>query len=287
MSSLLHREKRALDYRPVSLRTPDGLTIAAQEWGKPDGPEILFIHGYAQCHLSWARQLGSELAQEFRIVTYDLRGHGGSDKPLGPEPYKSGKAWADELEAVMDATGLRRPVLVAWSYGGRVVGDYLAIYGAGRLAGINYVDATTKSRPELFSELMLRSPALMASEDIVANFLSTHRFLAACFETRPSADEFELMLGFNMMVPAPVRAHLAGRPLDMDQTLAALSLPVLVTHGRADGLVNLAMAEYTAATIPGAILSLYEGAGHASFYDAPERFNAELASFVRSAAGVK
>jgi pimeloyl-ACP methyl ester carboxylesterase len=43
------------------------------------------------------------------------------------------------------------------------------------------------------------------------------------------------------------------------------------------------MAEYTAATISGAKLSLYEGAGHASFYDAADRFNAELAAFARAA----
>src|SRR6185436_5397707 len=141
------------DYRPVTVTTPDGLTIAAQEWGVADGPEILFVHGYSQCHLSWTRQVGGGLAAEFRMITYDLRGHGGSDKPLDAASYKNAKAWADELEAVMDATGLRRPVVVAWSYGGRVVADYLAVYGPRRIAGINYVDATTKSRPDLFSQL--------------------------------------------------------------------------------------------------------------------------------------
>jgi len=39
-------------FRAVSVRTPDGLTISAQEWGNPNGPEILFIHGFSQSHLS-------------------------------------------------------------------------------------------------------------------------------------------------------------------------------------------------------------------------------------------
>jgi non-heme chloroperoxidase len=57
-------------------------TISAQDWGNPDGPEILFIHGFSQSHLSWIKQVtNSDLAKEFHMVTYDLRGHGNSDKP--------------------------------------------------------------------------------------------------------------------------------------------------------------------------------------------------------------
>jgi hypothetical protein len=56
-------------YKPISVQTPDGLTISAQEWGNPAGPEILFIHGFSQSHLSWMRQIEGDLAKEFHIVT--------------------------------------------------------------------------------------------------------------------------------------------------------------------------------------------------------------------------
>ena len=111
---------QAPKYKPISVKTPDGLTIAAQEWGNPAGPEILLIHGFAQSHLSWMRQVSGDLAKEFRIVTYDLRGHGASDKPDDKARYHDNKAWADEVKAVIDAAGLKRPVLVGWSYAGRV-----------------------------------------------------------------------------------------------------------------------------------------------------------------------
>ena len=62
-----------LKYKPIAVKTPDGLTISAQEWGNPTGPGILFIHGFSQSHLSWMRQVDSDLAKEFHIVTYDLR----------------------------------------------------------------------------------------------------------------------------------------------------------------------------------------------------------------------
>ena len=77
-----------LKYKPVAVKTPDGLTISAQDWGNPAGPEILFIHGFSQSHMSWMRQVDSDLAKEFHIVTYDLRGHGNSDKPLDPAAYR-------------------------------------------------------------------------------------------------------------------------------------------------------------------------------------------------------
>src|SRR5215217_1032079 len=94
---------------------------SAQDWGNPNGPEIIFIHGFSQSHLSWIKQVTSELANEFHMVTYDLRGHGNSDKPFEAERYRDSKTWGDELQAVMDATGLKRPVLVGWSYGGRIM----------------------------------------------------------------------------------------------------------------------------------------------------------------------
>jgi pimeloyl-ACP methyl ester carboxylesterase len=200
----LTQEKK---YKPLVVRTPDGVTIAAQEWGNPSGSEILLIHGFSQASLSWQRQVESDLAKEFRMVTYDLRGHGNSDKPLESEKYKESKAWADEVQAVIDAAKLKRPVLVGWSYGGRVIGDYLAIHGAAGLAGLNYVDAVSKSDPSFFGEGLKVQP-LMFSEDLATNIAATRTFLHSCFERQPSQDEFETILAFNMMVPPKVRANM-------------------------------------------------------------------------------
>jgi len=257
--------------------------ISAQEWGNPNGPEILFIHGFSQSHLSWIKQVTSgDLAKEFHMVTYDLRGHGNSDKPLEPERYRTSKYWGDEVQAVMDATGLKRPVLVGWSYGGRVMADYLTSHGTAKLAGLNYVDAGQKGDPSFFGP-NLRNLPLMASENLAINIAATRAFLHDCFSIQPTQEEYETMLAFNMMVPPKVRANMGGRALSMDDTLKALKLPVLVTQGAADRLVLLAASKHTAATIPGAKLSVYEGVGHAPFWEDTARFNAELAAFVRAA----
>jgi non-heme chloroperoxidase len=270
-------------YKPIAVKTPDGLTISAQEWGNPAGPEIVFIHGFSQSYLSWMRQVDSDLAKEFHIVTYDLRGHGNSDKPLDPARYRDSKAWGDELQAVIDAAGFKRPVLVGWSYAGRVISDYLATHGADKLAGINFVDAPIKVDPALIGDNLKNLP-LMASEDLATNIAATRTFVHGCFSRQPSADDFETMLAFNMMVPPKVRAGLSGRPLDASAMMSKLKLPVLVTHGAQDRNAKVGAGEYTASIIPGAKLSIYQGIGHAPFYEDAPRFNSELAAFVRAAA---
>jgi non-heme chloroperoxidase len=270
-------------YKPITVKTPDGLTISAQEWGNPNGPEILFIHGYSQSYLSWSRQTDSDLAKEFHIVTYDLRGHGGSDKPLDPARYRDSKAWGDEVQAVIDTAGLKHPVLVGWSYAGRVISDYVTTHGAGQLAGIDFVDAPIKADPALVGDNLKNQP-LMASEDLATNIAATRSFVHGCFSKQPSADDFETILAFNMMVPPKVRAALTGRPLDASEVMSKLKIPVLVTHGREDRNAKLGAGEYTASVIPGAKLSIYDGVGHSPFYEDAPRFNAELAAFVRMAA---
>lgn len=271
----------ALPYKAHAVTTPDGVKLNVQEWGNPAGPEILLIHGFAQSYLSWGKQFGGEMAKTFRMVTYDARGHGFSDKPLTAEYYKENQRWADEVKAVIEQTGLKRPVLVGWSYAGRIMLDYLMTYGDAAIAGVNFVDAVTNG------PLNAKAPAGpiaggMISEDLQKNVDATRAFLRACFSKQPSADEFEQMLGFNMLVPSIVRRHMLGRPTPYEATLKALKVPVLVTHGIEDKAVLREVGQYTAATVPGARLSEYPGIGHAPFWEEPVRFNRELAEFVQA-----
>jgi len=77
----------------------------------------------------------------------------------------------------MDAAGFKRAVLVGWSYGGRVMADYLTNYGTGKLAGLNYVDAGQKGDPAFVGPNLKNLP-LMASEDLATNIAATREFPA-------------------------------------------------------------------------------------------------------------
>ena len=58
-----------------------GVQLHLVEAGNPSGRPIVFIHGISQCWLTWSRQLNSDLANHYRLVAMDLRGHGLSEKP--------------------------------------------------------------------------------------------------------------------------------------------------------------------------------------------------------------
>ena len=78
----------------LSVRTRDGLTLSVMAYGNPRSPEIVFVHGLGQSRLAWDQQVTPEMAGRFRLVTYDLRGHGDSDKPTCPPPTRRAPFWA-------------------------------------------------------------------------------------------------------------------------------------------------------------------------------------------------
>jgi non-heme chloroperoxidase len=276
----------ALPYRPHSVAGGGGVQLRAYEYGNPAGPAILFIHGYMQSALSWARQLTDPaLLAEFRMVAFDLRGHGMSDKPVGDEHYRTPQLWADDVAAVIRTTGITRPVLVGWSYAGRVMGDYLTANGTGAVGGLNYVAASVSTADATRFGRAARhiGPTAAGSEDLATSIQSTIAFLRDCFEVQPSTGDFELMLAFNMMVPRHARISLGGRPANYEAMLRALNVPVLVTHGVRDKVVDVTMGRFTAGLAPGARLSEYDHIGHAPFWEDAPRFNRELAELVRAA----
>lgn len=270
-------------YRPHTVRSADGVEIATYDYGNPDGVPILLIHGYAQAAISWTMQTtNAALLREFRLVAIDLRGHCMSGKPEGHEHYRESRRWADDVKAVMDTLSLRRPVMVGWSYGGRLIGDYLQHHGSGNVGAVNFVCAVASGDPAYFGGAG-RFIGQMVNADPLTAIRGTHDFLRACFEVQPHPGDMLTMMAFNGMVPRHVRISLGGRPAQYGEVLRALDVPVLVTQGERDQLIQMAMARYIAETVPGARLSAYAGIGHSPFWEQPERFNAELTALARSA----
>jgi non-heme chloroperoxidase len=262
-----------------------GLRLHVREWGKADGPPILFIHGWSQNHLCWAKQYERALADEFRLVAYDLRGHGMSEAPLAPEHYAEGEPWADDVAAIMEQLQLDRPVLVGWSYGSFVISDYVRARGQDRIAAINFVEGAVKLGGAAFGTLI--GPGFLdhfvdaTADDLPTNIAAMRAFVKVCASKPLSADDLETALAWNIVVPARIRANLGARELDCDDVLRRLEVPLLVTQGREDSVVLPAMAEHILATCPTAEASWYDGIGHLPHLQEPDRFNRELADLTR------
>jgi non-heme chloroperoxidase len=271
--------------RVTAVRSADGVVLQAYEWGNPQGRPIVFIHGIYQSALSWAKQVGDPaLAARYRLVAFDLRGHGASDKPDGAEYYRDGQRWADDITALLDTLKLQRPVMVAWSYGGRVLNDYLAADGDARLGGIVYVAArsTADDEPDTPGPRRAKASRDAASPDPATFIQGTREFLELCFGTLPTPDVIDVLTAASMQTPLYVRRQLAGRPLAYDGVLKTIRVPTLIIQGDIDAIVPPHTAELTHQLIPQSTLAIYHGGGHSTFFEDPTRFNADLDHFASS-----
>jgi pimeloyl-ACP methyl ester carboxylesterase len=263
-----------------------GLKIAAYEWGNPTGPAILLIHGVEQSHLIWSHQYDSDLARDFRIVAFDLRGQGESEKPVSVEAYNTSELLADDVAAVMREFNLKKPVVVAWSAGGFVLCDYLRKYGDENVGGINFVAVSTKRGPGAESlkgvgsstgnsAANLRSLKSEEEIDATIDFVKSMAFKPLL------PDELARITALNMMTPPEIRAILSVRSVDNGDVLAKVKVPTILSYGEKDVVVNPDTAgHYVASAVPGAQLTYYPEAGHLLFIDQTEKYNAALRAFV-------
>jgi non-heme chloroperoxidase len=258
-----------------------GTKLHVEEYGKPSGHPILFIHGLSQCRLTWQKQINSNLANDFRLVALDLRGHGFSEKPKSG--YDQTNNWAEDIQAVILTLNLFQPLLVASSYGGLIICDYLRVHGEQYIAGINFVDVFTSfGTEESANFLSPESKALfpgLISTDAETSSNALQEFIRLAFYHEPALTDYYFMLGFNTIVPPYVRAESLSRSISNDDILAQIKKPVLISHGIHDKLVLVSTASYIAERIPQAKLSLYENVSHIPYFENAARFNHELKCF--------
>lgn len=273
--------------KDFTVKAPDGVTLAVQETGNPDGPPIVFVHGLLGSHLNWDEQTKSPKLQQYRLITYDTRGHGLSGKPEDVEAYHDGRRWADDLSTVLKATGAKNPVLVGWSLGGVVLSNYLAAYGDDGIAGLVYVDGVI----ELNAALITSHPQVyagLASDDLKVHLDSVRTFLGLCFQTKPDAKTFERLLANAAMASWVMTRAATSMTVLAAEGLPKAHVPVLLLYGGKDALVNSQPSIARAKALDPAIMTkIYANSGHAPFLEEAQRFNRDLAAFRASASSGK
>jgi pimeloyl-ACP methyl ester carboxylesterase len=258
-----------------------GTRLHLVEAGDPRGPPILFLHGCSQSWLTWDRQMRSELAQRYRLIAMDLRGHGSSERPR--DGYDDSRLWAADVDAAIRELELDRPILCGWSYGPLVILDYIRHYGEERIGGIHLVAAVTKlgsaaAAAVLSAEFLALLPGLFSS-DMGEGVRGLESLLHLCFVREPEASDLYTMLGFGVSVPPFVRQALLTRVVDNDDLLPTVVKPVLITHGALDAVVKLDVVAQHRAGLPHAQVDVMPDAGHAAFWDAAAPFNQRLGAF--------
>jgi non-heme chloroperoxidase len=261
-----------------------GIQLHIVEAGKPSGRPIIFIHGVSQCWLTWSRQMSSDLADGYRLVAIDLRGHGLSDKPR--EGYAESRLWADDVNAAIQALRLDHPILCGWSYGSLVFLDYIRHYGEDEISGAIFVGGVTKlgsteAASVLTPEFLSLIPGFFATET-EESVRSLGSLLRLCFFQEPSAEDLYLMLGYNLSVPPYVRQALFSRSFDNDDLLPRIRKPMLIMQGAHDAVVKLAAVEQHKTGLAHAQIQIIANAGHAPFWDDAAVFNQRLRDFSAS-----
>jgi pimeloyl-ACP methyl ester carboxylesterase len=258
-----------------------GTDIRVDAYGPADAQPVVLLHGYSQSRLAWREQYESPLADDYRLVVPDLRGHGASSLA---DNYDDPELWAADVEAVLDAEGAEDAVLVGWSYAGLVAMDYVAQRGTDRLAGLVLVDAVVSiGVADAAAELGETYVGLMdglTSGDAVESVAACEALVRLCRADEPDSEELYTDLGYTVAVPPSVRDALRARVVDHEDVLAGLDVPALVVQGTADAVVLAETAERYAEMAPDAELVTYAGVGHSPFREVPDQFDADLRRFV-------
>lgn len=250
-----------------------------------DAPVLVLIHGWSQSLEAWDPLFESELAKRFRLVAYDLRGHGESDAPAGPRHYNDGRLWADDLAAVIDeACGPTAPVLlVGWSYGGFIISDYLRHHGSDRVRGICFVAASVnlddQQVPDYLAPMFPPLAERTASQDPREAEAAIREFVALCSAEPLDREVFESVVATNLLTTPAVRAALGDRLVNSDDVLGDLARPVLILQGTVDRVVLPATAQYIESRCRDARIIYYDGVGHLPMLEASERLATDLCDF--------
>jgi len=264
-----------------------GVPLAVTAAGDKSNPEILFLHGLGHARETFSFQFQSDLAKDYRLVAFDLRGHGQSGKPWTTDGYMEPAVWAQDVLAVMDHTGLKKPVVVGWSYGGLVAADLIRQTGADRLSGvvlvsslagmISYTPDFSKGGEQMAQAYRLFAQPSFSNQERAVGIVAP--FLVAKTPESPWPDAASKM---GLMVPPYVRPLLTKHKTANADLIARIDFPILIMHGEDDAAIPQSAVDEAVKAIPTTQVFRFDDTGHSPFAERPAQFNAELRRFTNT-----
>ncbi len=259
----------------------DGVTLAYDERGDRDAQPLVLIHGVSMSRRYFHRQL-EPLSRRFRVIAVDLRGHGdSSDAPAGHTiPH-----YARDLERLMAALELKRPVLLGWSMGAFVVHDYIKQFGTGGLAGVIISgESASDFNWEGFAHGMLDLATL---HQFMSDIQEDHEgfighLVPEMFHQEQDSADTEWMIAecLKLRIGGLTAILFDQSVQDYRETAKQIDVPTLILWGRHDGILPASGAEDLKQRIPHAEVVMFEDSGHCPFLEETDRFNAVVAEFV-------
>ena len=255
----------------------DGVKLFVEDIGDTKLRPILFIHGIRQCHLVWKYQIESlKLKRNFRLITFDLRGHGESDKPKDVSFYQDPKIWADDIKTIIDSCQLNKPIICAWSSGATFLCDYIKYHGIDNIGGIILVNPYTYSSG--ISEQQQKMYLNLMSENFIIKQKAIEEFVRLLTTIPLSKDIFESFVRFNTEMPNEAIYGLYRINPNYAQSLSKIKCPGCVIYGNNDKFISIDDAKKNAIDMKGEFV-VYENIGHSPFIECPTKFNNDIYAF--------
>lgn len=261
------------------LTTPDGVRLRVRDRGPraPGTPTILLVHGWKGSHRLWDKT-AVHLMDTHRVVAFDLRGMGESDKPA--EGYDFDRM-ASDVGAVVRQLELDDVTLVGWSMGCTVALSYLEQDGGGigRVVLTNGPMRLTQA-PD-FPHAMTDAQFDGYLDELVAGWPESERAFQA--ESTLAGDGPLVDWLYAIALQTPLDAALAivrsQAKLDMRAALAAVTVPVLAAYAHHDPYYPTSLADWIAETAPDGRRVLFEHSAHCTPIEEAAAYAAVLADF--------
>ncbi len=247
--------------------------LHVEDVGDPDGPPVLFLHGFMSSNLQWEPNRGT-LATKLRLLLVEQPGHGASPGPDDPAAYQADTV-LQQLDRVRSDRGLDRLWLVGQSLGGAIAIRY-ALAHPNRVAGLVF----TNSRA-VFG--LVGKQGQRHDPDGPAPALTRERVREMPYHPRNARrlppDLQSKMVEAADQMPLAVFRHLrSGGPWQSTEDLHQLSVPTLLINGRFEKAFQPCVEQATAA-IPDLEVVPLDG-GHSVNIDQPDLFNQAVLDFV-------
>jgi non-heme chloroperoxidase len=275
-----------MPYVPVGTENHAPIELYYEDHGS--GQPVVLIHGYPLDGSSWEKQTAVLLEAGKRVITYDRRGFGRSDRPTSGHDYDT---YAADLSAVVSALDLQDAVLVGFSMGTGEVARYLSRYGSHRVAKAVFIGSL-----QPFMRKTEENPSGVAQEDIdgmldaikadryafftgfLQNFYALDENLGSRISEEAVRASWQMATNISpySSIWAPLTWYTDWRG-DIDK----IDVPTLIMHGTGDRNVPIDLtSRQLARMLPSATYIEIEGAPHGMLWTHGEEINKALLDFL-------
>jgi len=252
------------------------------------GKTVVFIHGWPLSGSMWEYQITQLPQQGLRCITFDRRGFGNSDKPVGPYDYNT---LAADLKAVIDELKLEDVTLVGFSMGGGEIAKYFSLYGGAKVSKVVLISAvvpymlkTDDNQDGVPQEAFDEMGEKMTNDRPAFLEAFNKDFFGVSLLSHPVSDAFLQQCVNAAMLASPIATIECAKAFsstDFRADVVKINVPTLIIHGDADKTVPIApTGNRSANLIPGAKYIIYEGAPHGLWFTEKERLNQDLVDFI-------